>query len=214
MILKPETVYSVSKIVCIGRNYAAHISEMSAEKTGEPMLFLKPPSALLQEGQLIVRPEYSKELHHEIELALLVGKRAQSISSENWRDYISGAGIALDLTLRDLQKVAKEKGTPWSVCKGFDGSCPVSKFTPLDRVRDVQNLTLELRVNGKTRQSGSTSAMIFPVHILVAYISKIFTLEPGDIILSGTPEGVGPLNSGDTVEACIDDLGEMRFSVA
>ena len=213
VLLKPDSEYQVGKLVCVGSNYAKHIAEMDAEKTKEPMLFLKPPTSILGEGNQIILPNFSNEVHHEIELALLIGKTAKNIASQNWKEYVIAAGIAIDLTLRDLQREAKTKGHPWSVCKGFDGACPISAFVPLDQISEVQNLNLELMVNNEVKQKASTSDMIFSVDILFSYMSKIFTLEVGDILLTGTPSGVGPIKPGDQVRACISEIGEMQFEV-
>lgn len=214
VVLRPDTDYRVGKIVCVGQNYLKHISELSSKRQDKPVLFLKPSTAILNEGLDIRLPSYSSEVHHETELALLVGNRASRISSENWKDYITGAGIALDLTLRDLQTMAKERGLPWAIAKGFDGSCPVSSFVPIQDVPDIQTLEIELSVNDVLKQKGSTRDMIFPVAYLLAFITSIFTLEPGDIVLTGTPSGVGPITSGDQLEARITAIGSMTFHVA
>jgi 5-carboxymethyl-2-hydroxymuconate isomerase len=211
--LKPDLKHQVRKIVCVGRNYVKHIDEMAAERTKQPILFLKPSTSLLNEGNLIELPHFSREVHHEIELALLVGKKGKNIYSKNWKNHIIGAGVALDLTLRDLQTIAKTQGLPWSISKGFDGACPISAFTPLSQIKNIRNLDLELYVNNNIVQRGNTSEMIFTVDVLIEYISKIFTLEEGDIILTGTPSGVGPISSGDLLKAKISDVGEVEFSV-
>ena len=213
VILKPDSAFDVGKIVCVGQNYIKHITEMKSKKTKDPVLFLKPSTSILNEGNPIVLPSISNEIHHEVELALLVGKTAKNISANNWESFIVGAGIALDLTLRDLQKTARENGLPWSVAKGFDGACPISIFTSLDQIKDIQNLQIELYVNKKLRQKSSTKNMIFYIGILLEYISKIFTLEPGDVILTGTPEGVAAISSGDELYAKISEIGEMQFNV-
>lgn len=213
VVLGPDTVYRVGKIVCVGQNYLKHISELASKRQEKPVLFLKPSTAVLNEGQKIILPDYSSEVHHETELALLVGKKASRISSENWKAYIRGAGIALDLTLRDLQAIAKERGLPWAIAKGFDGSCPVSGFVPIEAVPDIQTLDIKLYVNGVLKQQGSTRDMIFPVACLLEFITSIFTLEPGDLVLTGTPSGVGPITSGDQLEASITAIGSMTFHV-
>jgi acylpyruvate hydrolase len=211
--LLPDFKYNVSKIACVACNYTEHITEINSIRSEQPILFLKPPSAILNEGQKIILPAYSKEIHHEIELALLVKKKARSIKKENWKSYIAGAGIALDLTLRDLQRHAREKGNPWSVAKGFDGACPISTFKPLDQINDLQNLQLTLQLNNKIKQNGNTKDMIFPPDYLVSYISTIFTLEAGDIILTGTPAGVSPISKGDHLKATISEIGSIEFWV-
>ncbi len=214
VLLKPESIYRVGKIVCIGQNYLRHIDELSSKRSDTPVLFFKPSTSLLTEAYPIRLPDFSDEVHHEVELALLVGKLAKSISTDDWREYIVGAGIALDLTLRDLQSIAKERGLPWAVAKGFDGSCPVSEFISIDKIKNIQNLTIELRINGTLKQHGSTSEMIYPVGELLAYITKIFTLEPGDIVLTGTPAGVGKIKAGDRLEASITEIGSVVFEVS
>ena len=214
VILKPDKQYPVGKIVCIGQNYPKHNKEMNSSRPESPILFLKPSTAIIHEGTFIMLPEYSKEVHHEIELALLVGKLTKNIAARDWKDYIAGAGIALDLTLRDHQRTAKDGGLPWSISKGFDGSCPVSEFVPIKDISDIQNLSIELEVNGKIRQAGSTSEMIFKVDQLISFISGIFTLEPGDLVLTGTPAGVSKLNPGDRLNAKIDKIGNVLFKVA
>ena len=213
VILKPDNTIKVGKIVCVGRNYNEHIAEMAAEKPSDPVLFLKPSTAILNESNNIILPTFSNEVHHEIELALLVDKEAKSIKSENWRNYITGAGIALDLTLRDHQSVAKKKGLPWCVSKGFDGACPIGSFVSIDTISNISALQIKLFVNNELRQSGNTNQMIFPPGKLLEYISSIFTLEPGDIILTGTPSGVGPLKSGDQLRGIIETVGKIEYSV-
>jgi 5-carboxymethyl-2-hydroxymuconate isomerase len=213
VILQPDKIYSVGKIVGVGQNYAQHITEMGGKQNHPPVLFLKPPTAVLAEGIPIKLPDYSTEVHHEVELALLIGNTGKNIQKKDWQRYVAGAGIALDLTLRDLQRQAKDKGEPWSVSKGFDGSCPVSTFTLLTKIANINNLQLELEVNHIIRQKGSTAQMIYPVEQLLAYISIYFTLEQGDIILTGTPAGVGKIVSGDLIKARISELGEIEFKV-
>jgi 5-carboxymethyl-2-hydroxymuconate isomerase len=211
--LKPKETFSVGKIICVGKNYAAHIKEMNSEHPDSPVLFLKPATAILNQGIKITLPKYSKEVHHEVELALLVTKQGKNIPADSWHTYIGGAGIALDLTLRDLQRVAKEKGLPWSICKGFDGACPISDFVPIESIADIQNLQIELKVNDEVRQQGSTAQMLYKVDKLVSYISGIFTLEPGDVILTGTPAGVSKIDSGDRIWANIQEIGSITFDV-
>jgi 2-keto-4-pentenoate hydratase/2-oxohepta-3-ene-1,7-dioic acid hydratase in catechol pathway len=142
VILLPDKNYEVGKIIGVGQNYAGHAAEMGGSGKKPPVLFLKPPTAILTEGRPIKLPGYSNDVHHEVELALLIGKTGKEITPADWRQYLAGAGIALDLTLRDLQRLAKDHGEPWSVSKGFDGSCPVSAFTPLDKIKDLNNLRI------------------------------------------------------------------------
>ncbi len=211
--LEPDKVIRVGKIICVGQNYIRHIEELKSIRSKDPLIFMKPSTAILTEGKAINLPDFSKEVHHETELALLVGKEAKNISREQWKDHVSGVGVALDLTLRDLQNEAKKNGHPWTICKGFDGSCPISIFTPLEKITDIQKLNIQLFVNDSLRQDGFTGDMIWQIGELLAFISKIFTLEPGDIILTGTPEGVGKLNPGDHLRASISEVGTMEFKV-
>jgi 5-carboxymethyl-2-hydroxymuconate isomerase len=212
--LNPDIELKVGKIVCVGQNYRLHIEEMKSKISKDPILFLKPSTALLCEGNPIILPDYSDEVHFETELALLVGKKAKNIQRSEWKEYICGAGIALDLTLRDWQQRAKEKGHPWAVAKGFDSSCPISSFVPLNQIKDIQFLSIQFYLNGELKQNGNTREMIRPGDMLIAYISNIFTLEEGDIILTGTPAGVGKIKPGDKLQATISEVGSMTFLVS
>jgi len=213
VILEPDQIIRVGKIICVGQNYKKHINEMKSTRSKNPLLFMKPSTAILSEGYSINLPDYSNDVHHETELALLIGKEAKNINSDEWKNFVNGVGIALDLTLRDLQSEAKENGHPWAVSKGFDGSCPVSSFIPLERIKDIRELNIQLFVNDNLRQNGFTGDMIWQVGELLAFISCIFTLEVGDIVLTGTPEGVGKLNPGDHLRALISEIGKMEFKV-
>jgi acylpyruvate hydrolase len=213
VILQPDKSFQVGKIICVGINYSDHMQEMGNEKPEEPVLFLKPSTAILNEGNKITLPSFSQEVHHEVELALLVGSNACKISRDDWKTYIIGAGIAIDLTLRDIQQKARKKGLPWSVCKGFDGACPISSFKPIGGISDLQNLELRLSVNGHVRQQGNTNAMIFSIDHLIEYISGIFTLETGDVVITGTPAGVSPIHPHDRIIAEISQIGSMEFQV-
>lgn len=214
VLIKSGRSYRVGKIVCVGQNYQLHVEEMKSVQSKDPVLFLKPSTALLAQNEPICLPDFSNEVHYETELALLVGKKAKNIQRSAWKNYILGVGIALDLTLRDWQRKAKEKGHPWAVAKGFDGSCPVSEFIPIEEIKDIQNLTIRFYLNNQLRQNGNTREMIRPVDELVAYISRIFTLEEGDLILTGTPAGVGEIKSGDRLRAEISEIGSMEFLVS
>ena len=204
--------FTPSKIVCVGRNYSEHIIEMQSEKTEEPVLFLKPNSALCNLAAPLLIPENMGDVHHEIELAICIGKTGNNISVDRVEDYIAGYGIALDLTLRDIQSIAKKKGLPWAVAKGFDYSCPVSQFFPKN-IKDAQNLKISLMKNNNLMQSGNTNQMIFKIDQLISYISGIFSLESGDIILTGTPAGVGPLNNGDMLTCHLEGIATVKTEV-
>ena len=193
--------YPVSKVVCVGSNYAKHIQEMGSAVPDEPVLFIKPETALCVIRQPLALPQGLGSVHHEVELAVLIGATLRQASEAHVQKAIAGYGIALDLTLRDVQGKMKKAGQPWEKAKGFDNSCPISGFIPTaDFKADPQNTSLSLRENGDIRQQGNTADMIHKILPLIAYMSRYFTLKPGDVILTGTPEGVGPLNSGDELD--------------
>jgi acylpyruvate hydrolase len=191
----------VKKIFCIGRNYADHAKEMNASVPEAPVFFLKPPTAVIGDGGTICIPPVSNELHHEVEMTVLIGRGGKNILRGNAMNHVAGYGIGLDMTLRDLQSEAKKKGLPWTLSKGFDTSAPISRFIPSDEVADPNNLEIRLDVNGVTRQRSTTGNFIFKIDELIAYISQFFTFERGDVIFTGTPEGVAPAASGDRLEA-------------
>ncbi|PLX72536.1 MAG: acylpyruvase [Desulfuromonas sp.] len=205
----------VGKIVAIGRNYAEHARELGnpIPADDQPVLFIKPASSLLADNGTVVIPPYCADCHHEIELAILIGTTGKDISQQQATNHIAGYGVALDLTLRDVQSRQKSKGLPWEIAKAFDTSCPISRFVPANAVADPQKLPLELRVNGALRQQGSTADMLRPIPRLIAEASSYFTLEAGDILLTGTPAGVGPIHSGDLIEAIIAQVGSLKVTV-
>lgn len=199
--------FPVNKVVCVGSNYSKHIQEMGSATPDEPVLFIKPETALCDLHQPLSLPRDLGEVHHEVELAVLIGSTLRQATEEHVRLAIAGYGVALDLTLRDLQGQLKKAGRPWEKAKGFDNSCPISGFIPVaDFADDPQASQLELRINGEVRQSGSTAEMINKILPLIAYMSRFFTLRAGDVILTGTPEGVGPLNSGDELRVSLNTL--------
>lgn len=202
------------KIICIGRNYAKHAAEMSAAIPSEPLIFLKPSSALISSGESIVLPGRSKDVHHEVELVLLIGTAGKEINVDRAIEHVSGYAVGLDMTARDLQAEAKKKGHPWSVSKGFDTFSPLGDFVSAVHIPDPQALEISLSVNGEVRQHGTTADMLFSVTELISYCSQIFTLEPGDLIYTGTPEGVGPVFDGDELVARITGLPDLRVSVS
>lgn len=191
----------VHSIFCIGRNYRNHVKEMGSELTTEPMVFLKPLSSIAYGGNTIQLPEQSNEVHHEVELVVAIGKSGKNISKKEALDFVAGFGIGVDFTARDIQKTAKQKGTPWSVAKGFDGFAPISRFLPTPSLEVLSSLEIMISVNNEVRQKGSVSDMIFDIPTLVSYLSTIFTLEEGDLIFTGTPEGVSAVQPGDKVIA-------------
>lgn len=197
------------KIVCIGQNYRAHVKEMRSTAPAEPMLFLKPSSAIIGDGGVIEAGDVGR-VDHEVELAMVIGRTARKVPEKDALAHVSHIAVFNDVTARDLQSAARNAGNPWTLAKGMDTFAPMSRPVPISRVRDVHDLDLELRVNGEVRQKGNTGDMIFGPEALVSYISRFMTLEPGDIIATGTPEGVSPLNDGDRVEASIPGVGTVR----
>jgi 2-keto-4-pentenoate hydratase/2-oxohepta-3-ene-1,7-dioic acid hydratase in catechol pathway len=197
-----------SKILCIGRNYAAHAKELGNDVPAEPLLFLKPPSALLDPGGTIRLPRESTRVEHEAELGVVLGKRCRDVSREDALSYVFGYTCVGDITARDLQK----KDGQWARAKGFDTFCPVGPW--IETSLDPSNVRVQCRVSGAPRQDGTTANMIFDVPALLVYASRMMTLEPGDLLVTGTPEGVGPLVDEDTLEIEIDGIGVLVSRVA
>lgn len=194
--------HPLGKIICVGRNYAAHAAELNNPLPTTPILFIKPATAAAPLAQPVQLPRDRGAVHHEVELSLLIGAELRDAAPAQALAAIAGIGIALDLTLRDLQDQLKKDGYPWERAKAFDGAYPVSDFIGTNG-RDLQNLTVQLWRNGALQQDGNTSQMLFPVAALLAEISRNFTLRPGDVVSTGTPAGVGPLLSGDTLNAVL-----------
>ena len=197
-----------SKIICVGRNYAEHVKELGNEAPTDPVLFFKPPSAVLAPGGTIVRPAASQRVDFEGELAIIVGREAKDVKANRWRDYVRGFACANDVTARDLQK----KDVQFTRGKSFDTFAPIGPCIESDL--DPSDLRVMTRVNGEMRQDGRTSQMMFPLDFLFEYITAIMTLVPGDVILTGTPSGVGPLNAGDVVEVEVEGIGVLSNAVA
>ena len=197
-----------SKIVCVGRNYAAHAAELGNDVPKEPLIFLKPPSSIIGPGDAIVLPKYSNRVEHEGELGLVVGRRASHLSDrDNALSYLCGYTCVNDVTARDLQKADVQ----FTRAKGFDTFCPVGPHIEADLI--PADVPVECRVNGAVRQAGRTSLMIFSVEFIVRWISRMMTLEPGDLIATGTPAGVGPLVAGDTTEVTVEGIGVLSNPV-
>ena len=196
-----------SKIVCVGRNYVDHAKELGNEVPKVPLLFLKPPSSIISSGEAIVLPPQSAQVEHEAELVVVVGKRGRHITTEDAKNYILGYTVGNDVTARDLQKTDGQ----WTRAKGFDTFCAFGPW--IDTDFDPSDAVVTCRVNGQMRQMASTRDMVFSVATLVAYISSVMTLEPGDLIFTGTPAGVGPLKPGDRVDVEIDGLGAISNPV-
>jgi acylpyruvate hydrolase len=198
----------VNKIICLGQNYAEHAKEMKFDVPTSPVFFLKPPSAIIHTGEQIVLPSISDNVQHEVEMTVLIGERGKDIRLFSALNYVAGYGVGLDMTMRDVQLEAKKKGLPWSLAKGFDTSAPLSEFIPAAEVGNSKSLSIQLKINGKLRQSSSTSKLIFPVDAIIAYISRFITLERGDVIYTGTPEGVSRVDHGDLLEAVLQKADE------
>lgn len=196
-----------SKIVCVGRNYVDHAKELGNEVPKVPLLFLKPPSSIISSGEAIVLPPQSAQVEHEAELVAVVGKRGRHITTEDAKNYILGYTVGNDVTARDLQKTDGQ----WTRAKGFDTFCAFGPW--IDTDFDPSDAVVTCRINGQMRQMASTRDMVFSVATLVAYISSVMTLEPGDLIFTGTPAGVGPLKPGDRVDVEIDGLGAISNPV-
>ncbi len=204
----------IGKIVCVGRNYVEHTKELGNEVPVKPVVFLKPTSAIIYSGHEIKYPPFSEEMHHEVELVLLIGNKIKDASLAKAENSIAGYGVGLDMTLRDVQTNLKSKGHPWTIAKCFDTSVVLSEFV----LKDDQNLTLDeeiyLNVNDDVRQKDKLNKMIFKPVELVQYLSSLMTLEQGDLIFTGTPKGVGKVQSGDVIKAGIQGVAELTVRVS
>ncbi len=196
------------KIVCVGRNYAEHAREQSVDVPDIPLLFLKPPSAVIGPGDTIILPPQSRQVEHEGELAVVIGKRGRWIPAEDALKFLLGFTVANDVTARDLQR----RDGQWTRGKGFDTFLPLGPWIETDLA--PADILVQTRVNGEMRQMASTREMMFPVEQLIAFVSSVMTLEPGDLILTGTPAGIGPLHAGDTVEVTVEGIGSLSNPVA
>lgn len=201
------------KIICIGRNYAEHAREMKSEVPTEPVYFMKPDTALLRDGEPFYYPEFTKDLHHEIEIVLKINKPGKHIDEKFAHKYYDEIGLGIDFTARDIQQKCKEKGLPWEKAKAFDGSAPLGNFVKKDQLKELNNLSFELKVNGETRQSGNTGDLLFSFDKVIAYVSQFVTLKTGDLIYTGTPEGVGPVRTGDRLEGFLEGQKLLEFSI-
>lgn len=203
----------VGKIVCVGRNYAKHAEELGNEIPEFPIIFLKPASSLIYSGDKIKHPEYSSDLHHEVELVLLIGETIKNADEETSEKAIIAYAVGLDMTLRDLQNQLKDKGQPWTLAKVFDGSAVISDFISKNDYKLAENETISLSVNGVEKQNSTLDKMIFDIRKIVSFISHKMTLEKGDLIFTGTPEGVGKVNIGDTIEAEIKNIAKLKTEI-
>ncbi|MPT33694.1 fumarylacetoacetate hydrolase family protein [Flavobacterium sp. WV_118_3] len=201
------------KIICIGRNYTEHIAELQNERPDEPVIFLKPDSAILIKQAPFVIPEFSNDVHHEVEILVKINKVGKYIEPKFAHKYYDEIGLGIDFTARDLQSRLKEKGLPWEKAKAFDGSAVIGDFLPKNEFNSLENITFELTSNGQTVQKGNTSHMLWKIDELIAYVSQYFTLKTGDVIFTGTPAGVAKVNPNDVLEGFIEGKQLFRIQV-
>ncbi len=201
------------KIICIGRNYIDHAKELNNPVPKRPVFFMKPDSALVIRNRPFFYPEFSKDVHHELEVVIKIDRLGRSIQEKFASRYYSEVGLGIDFTARDLQAEMKSKGLPWEIAKGFDYSAPVSKFFPLSKFKDINQIHFHLKLNGETVQTGNTQDMIFSFDKIIAYVSQFVTLKTGDLIYTGTPAGVGPVQINDHLEAYLEENKIMDFYV-
>jgi acylpyruvate hydrolase len=201
------------KIICIGRNYVEHAKELNNPVPAKPVFFMKPDTALLQKRNPFYYPEFSNDIHYETELVLKICKNGRHIEERFAHTYYDEIGIGIDFTARDVQAECKKKGLPWEIAKAFDQSAPLGKFLPKSTFANLQDISFSLKINGETRQQGNSQNMIFSFDQIIAYVSKFITLKTGDLIFTGTPEGVGPTKIDDHFEAFIGDTKLLSFNV-
>lgn len=203
----------VGKIVCVGRNYAEHAKELGNEIPDKPVIFLKPTTALIHSGEKIIHPTFSKDMHHEVELVLLIGMTVKKVNKTQAEDAIAGYGVGLDMTLRDVQNELRKKGNPWTIAKCFDTSAVVSDFIYKSEYKLTLDEEISLSVNGQIRQKEKLNTMLFRPAEIIEYISSLMTLEGGDLVFTGTPAGVGKVERGDKIIGEISGVGVLNCSV-
>lgn len=208
-----DALFPVRRVYCVGRNYAAHAREMGADEKEPPFFFMKPADAVVVSDGRVPYPPQTADMHHEIELVCAIGKGGRDIPPTAALDHVWGYGVGIDLTRRDLQAVAKEMRRPWDTGKVFDGSAPVSALRPASETGHLSDGRIWLAVDGNDRQDGDLADMIWPVPDIIAHLSGLFTLAPGDLIFTGTPEGVGPVEAGNRMTGGVDGVGEIEIEV-
>lgn len=201
------------KIICVGRNYAAHAHELANAVPDKPLIFLKPDTAVLRGNQDFYHPEFTQDLQWECEIVYRVAKEGKHVNRRFAAQYVDGIGLGIDFTARDLQEESKKKGHPWTLAKMFDHSAPISEFRDTRDFPDHKNLHFDLHVNGEVRQRGFSGSMIFPLEVLIEYITQYITLKKGDLIFTGTPEGVGKVQVGDHLQASLEGERLLNFYV-
>ena len=203
----------VGKLVCLARTYYKHAQEMNTKVTEKPLLFLKPSSSIIFNYDIIVIPSISKSIHHEVELCIVIDKKCSKIKRKDAMNYVLGYCLGLDITARDIQSIAKKNGWPWTISKGFDTFAPISNVVMKENVSNPHNLDICLKVNGEIRQKSNTKYMIYTINEIIEFVSNIMTLEPGDMIMTGTPEGVAEIKKGDKIEANLGNICYLTVNV-
>lgn len=212
-LLGENSLWSLGKIVCVGRNYAEHAAELNNPIPEQPLLFIKPATSAVDMQQPLELPQGLGDIHYETEIALLIGQTLSKDEPEEALAAVIGVGLALDLTLRDLQTELKNLGHPWERAKAWDGACPLSSFVTVDKIKDWQELELSLKINGIEKQRGQAKQMLTPIAELLSHISQTFTLLPGDVVITGTPAGVGKLTTGDQLDLELINLLQIKTRV-
>ncbi|HEY0110801.1 MAG TPA: fumarylacetoacetate hydrolase family protein [Fibrella sp.] len=201
------------KIIAVGRNYVEHIQELNNEQPDDPVIFLKPETALLYRNAPFFYPDFSTDVHHEVEVLVKINRVGKNVEERFAHKYYDEIGLGIDFTARDLQSKLKAKGLPWELAKAFNGSAPISEFILKTEFADLQNLNFGLTINGETRQQSNTSLMLFKIDYLISFVSRYFLLQKGDILFTGTPKGVGPVQIGDRLVATLEGREMLNFGV-
>src|ERR1700761_2022398 len=199
------------KIIAVGRNYAEHAKELNNPVPTTPVIFMKPDTAILKDNKPFYHPDFSEDVHHEIEIVLKISKEGKHVSEKFAAGYYEEIGLGIDFTARDIQSRHKEKGLPWELAKAFDGSAPISTFLPKADFKDIYNVSFRLDINGETKQSGNTNMLLFSFEQIIAFVSQYITLKKGDLIFTGTPAGVGKVSVGDRLEGYLEDDKLLDF---
>ncbi len=205
--------YVPQRIFCIGRNYVAHVEELNSEMPSDPLIFMKPVSSLVPVGEPVPYPKHGRDLHQEAELVLLIGREGQDIAADEAPSYLAGLSLGIDLTLRDVQSELKAKGKPWELAKAFDASAQIGEFISFDESIDLTDIRYQCYINGELKQDGHTAKMIFPIRTLIAALSKVWKLLPGDLIYTGTPAGVESVQVGDTIQVSSELIGSFSWTI-
>ncbi len=210
---KTNKKLQIGKFICLARTYKKHAKEMNANVTKKPLLFLKPASSVIFSGETIIIPSISKKVHHELELGIVIGKKGKNIPINKAKDHILGYLLGLDITARDIQSEAKKNGWPWGIAKGFDTFAPISNIILKENVSNPNNLDISLKVNGEIRQKSNTKHMIYSIEEIISFVSNIMTLDKGDLIMTGTPEGISEIKTGDILKGNLDDIIFIKVDV-